>query len=66
MRRKISGEGSPYAKALAQEIVRPGVPGLIMFHRVRVVVIESTGGDQVPWSDDGIHWKQRVMLGGQE
>ena len=60
------GQGSgPYAKALANEIVKPGVPDLIMFHRVRTAVIASTGGDQVPWTEDGIQRVEREYFGGK-
>jgi uncharacterized caspase-like protein len=44
-----TGLGSgPYAAALAEELVKPGQSDLIMFHRVRVAVMERTHGDQVP------------------
>jgi formylglycine-generating enzyme required for sulfatase activity len=36
-----------------------------MFHHVRVAVIEKTGGDQVPWTEDGIQRRQRVLFGGE-
>ena len=61
-----SGPGSsPYAAALAEELVRPGQNDLLMFHNVRVAVIRKTGGDQVPWTEDGIQRPQRVLFGGQ-
>jgi uncharacterized caspase-like protein len=44
----------PYAAALAAELVKPDQSDLIMFHHVRVAVIAETGGDQVPWTEDGI------------
>ena len=44
-----TGEGSgPYAAALAAELVKPGQNDLLMFHRVRVAVMDKTNGDQVP------------------
>ena len=55
--------GGPYAKALANELVKPNVPDLLMFHRVRVAVRKSTGGDQIPWTLDGIQRDQRPRLG---
>lgn len=59
------GTGSgPYAAALAAEIVRPGQNDLLMFHNVRVAVMEKTGGDQVPWTEDGIQRRERVSFGG--
>jgi caspase domain-containing protein len=61
-----SGLGSsPYAAALAEELVKPGQHDLLMFHNVRVAVIRKTGGDQVPWTEDGIQRPQRVLFGGQ-
>ena len=57
--------GGPYAKALASEIVKPGVPDLIMFHKVRVSVIARTNGDQVPWTEDGIQRTEREYFGGK-
>ena len=46
------GQGSgPYTAALATELLKPGQSDLIMFHRVRVAVIDKTKGDQVPWTE---------------
>jgi uncharacterized caspase-like protein len=60
------GQGSgPYAAALAAELVKPGQNDLLMFHNVRVAVMDKTGGDQVPWTEDGIQRRQRVMFGGE-
>jgi formylglycine-generating enzyme required for sulfatase activity len=36
-----------------------------MFHNVRIAVIEKTGGEQVPWMEDGIQRRQRVKFGGE-
>jgi hypothetical protein len=55
----------PYAAALAAELVKPGQSDLIMFHHVRVAVIEKTNGDQVPWTEDGIQRRERVAFGGE-
>jgi hypothetical protein len=60
----IGRASGPYAKALAAELVRPGVPDLLMFHNVRVAVTQATDGDQVPWTLDGIQRNQRIMFGG--
>jgi formylglycine-generating enzyme required for sulfatase activity len=61
-----TGRGSgPYAAALAYELIKPGQTDLIMFHRVRVAVIQQTGGDQVPWTEDGIQRPERVLFGGE-
>ena len=60
-----TGQASgPYAAALAAELVRPGQSDLIMFHNVRVAVIRSTNGDQVPWTEDGIQRPERVWFAG--
>jgi formylglycine-generating enzyme required for sulfatase activity len=61
-----TGQGSgPYAAALAAELVRPGQNDLLMFHKVRVAVMAKTGGDQVPWTEDGIQRAERIMFGGE-
>ena len=58
------GQGSgPYAAALATELVKPGQSDLIMFHNVRVAVMDKTKGDQVPWTEDGIQRRHRIKLG---
>jgi hypothetical protein len=60
-----TGSGSgPYAAALAAELVKPGQNDLLMFHNVRVAVIQKTSGDQVPWTEDGIQRTQRMQFGG--
>lgn len=59
------GDGSgPYAKALAAELVKPGVTDLQMFSNVRYAVASATGNDQVPWALDGIVRRDRLMFGG--
>jgi hypothetical protein len=61
-----TGHGSgPYAAALAAELVKPGQNDLLMFHRVRVAVMDKTNGDQVPWTEDGIQRRERVLFGGE-
>ncbi len=60
------GHGSgPYAAALAAEMVKPVQNDLLMFHNVRVAVMEKTNGDQVPWTEDGIQRRQRLLFGGE-
>jgi len=60
------GAGSgPYAAALVAELVMPGQNDLLMFHHVRVAVIDKTAGDQVPWTEDGVQRRERVMFGGE-
>ena len=59
------GQGSgPYASALAAELVKPGQNDLLMFHNVRVAVMDNTKGDQVPWTEDGIQRRERVLFVG--
>src|SRR5215471_2927483 len=61
-----TGQGSGlYAAALAAELVKPGQNDLLMFHNVRVAVMEKTSGDQVPWTEDGIQRRDRVLFGGE-
>jgi Caspase domain len=60
------GQGSgPYAAALATELMKPGQTDLIMFHNVRVAVMDKTKGDQVPWTEDGIQRRQRIIFGAE-
>lgn len=40
---------SPFTRALAQELPKPGVPIEQIFKNVRVEVIEKTDGQQTPW-----------------
>jgi formylglycine-generating enzyme required for sulfatase activity len=61
----LGATSGPYAKALAAELVRPGVDDLNMFHRVKVAVSKATGGDQVPWTLDGIQRDQRPFFAGK-
>ena len=60
----VGDGGGPYAKALAAELVQPGVTDLQMFSNVRYAVSRATGGDQVPWTLDGIVRRDRVMFAG--
>jgi uncharacterized caspase-like protein len=60
----IDQGSGPYAAALATELVKPGQSDLIMFHNVRVAVVDKTN-DQVPWTEDGIQRRQRVQFGGE-
>src|SRR5215813_10521413 len=61
-----TGQGiGPYAAALAAELVKPGQSDLIMFHHVRIAVMDKTGGDQLPWTEDGIQRRERVLFGGE-
>src|SRR5262245_12030957 len=60
----IGQSSGPYAAALAAELVKPAQNDLLMFHNVRVAVMDKTNGDQVPWTEDGIQRRQRVLFGG--
>jgi hypothetical protein len=44
-----SDGNSPFTRALAGEMVKPGMPLEQMFKQVRVAVLEATGGLQTPW-----------------
>jgi len=44
-----SGDNSPYSAALAEMIRQPGLTVEAAFKRVRVSVMASTAGEQVPW-----------------
>ncbi len=45
--------GAPYAIALAEEIVKPGLTDQVVFNAVRTRVVNSTSG-QTPWTHDGL------------
>ena len=58
-----TGTGSgPYAAALAAELVKPSQNDLLMFHNIRVDVMDTTNGDQVPWTEDGIQRRERPVF----
>ena len=57
--------GGPYAIALAAALVKPGQSDHYMFHKVRVAVDRKTNGDQVPWIEDGIRLRERILFGGK-
>jgi formylglycine-generating enzyme required for sulfatase activity len=52
----------PYAAALAAELTNPGQNDLLMFHNIRVDVMDKTNGDQVPWTEDGIERRERPVF----
>jgi formylglycine-generating enzyme required for sulfatase activity len=52
----------PYAAALAAELTKPGQNDLLMFHNIRVDVMDKTNGDQVPWTEDGIERRERPVF----
>jgi len=57
-----TGTGSgPYAAALAMELVKPQ-SDLLMFHGIRMDVIDKTNHDQVPWFEDGIQRRERPVF----
>ena len=58
-----AGRGSgPYATALAEQIVKPGLNHLILFQNVKEQVFRQTRG-QLPWTRDGL--TSRVYLNGE-
>jgi peptidylprolyl isomerase len=57
------GDGSgPYAAALSTELRKPGQTDLIMFHNVRIGVMDKTKSEQVPWTEDGIQRRERPIF----
>ena len=58
------GKGGPYAGALAYELTRSNQHDADMFYQVRLRVHDATGGQQVPWSRDGILRKPRIHFAG--
>jgi len=49
-----TGENSPFAAALLEQIGKPGIDVAAMLRRVRLSVIEATNGNQVPWSHSSL------------
>lgn len=49
-----TGANSPFTTALARMMPEPGVPIEQMFKRVRVAVLEATGGLQTPWDTSSL------------
>jgi hypothetical protein len=50
------GEGgnSPFAAALAEEMLAPGLPIETVMKRVRVRVQQASGGEQIPWQSSSL------------
>lgn len=48
------GSNSPFAEALASEMLKPGQPIETMFRQVRRRVYENTEGRQVPWDSSSL------------
>src|ERR1019366_3247352 len=48
------GINSPFASALLHHLTTPGLEVRQMFTRVRAEVYRETGGQQTPWSNDGL------------
>ena len=49
-----AGRNSPFTAALLRHISAPGISVTDMLTRVRKTVMDSTGGRQVPWSNDAL------------
>ena len=49
-----NGKNSPFTAALADEIVKPGVPVEQMLKRVRIRVEKATGERQTPWDQSSL------------
>lgn len=48
------GGNSPFTRALAAEVTRPGQSIDIAFRRVRAAVVEATAGRQTPWDSSSL------------
>lgn len=48
------GRNSPYSAALANALLSPGLPIEQVFKRVRVEVLDRTGGRQTPWDSSSL------------
>jgi hypothetical protein len=49
-----SSENGPYARALDQEIAKPGIDHLHLFANIRTTVMNMTSMWQIPWWQDGL------------
>jgi len=49
-----SGTNSPYTKALAKNIMQPGIGIEEAFRQVRADVMGATGGKQIPWDSSSL------------
>jgi hypothetical protein len=56
----VGNAGGPYARALASELVRPGLDQLTLFQNVKEIVYGNTGNRQRPWESNG--FVQRIYL----
>ena len=54
--RDVDGKGrhSPYAAAFMRNVKRPGMPIEQFFKKVRLLVNESTDGQQTPWESSSL------------
>jgi uncharacterized caspase-like protein len=61
-----SNGNSPFTAALAQEMAIPGAPIEEVFKRVRVKVLQQTGGAQIPWDTSSLtnqfYFTQPIVL----
>ncbi len=48
------GDNSPFALALAEEMLVPGLPIETVMKRVRVRVQQASGGEQIPWQSSSL------------
>src|SRR5262249_33946681 len=49
-----SGSNSPYTKALAKNIMQPGIGIEEAFRQVRADVMSATAGKQIPWDSSSL------------
>ncbi|CTQ47587.1 caspase family protein [Roseibium aggregatum] len=48
------GANSPFTSALAEYLIKPGLPIEQVFKRVRETVVDVTGGAQIPWDHSSL------------
>ncbi len=56
------GNNSPYSRALAEQLAKPGLAIEQVFKNVRIAVSEATRGRQVPWEEQSL--VRDVLLAG--
>jgi hypothetical protein len=51
---RLDDNNGPYAIALSQQLIKPGLDHLRLFSNVRVAVHKQTRAEQTPWTNDGL------------
>ncbi|GGB65272.1 MULTISPECIES: caspase family protein [Henriciella] len=58
------GSNSPFSRALALNLVQPGIAAEAMFRRVATQVEEQTGYSQQPWTESGLRGEADFCFAG--